>query len=97
VNAGVLSGKKPRGPPPDSYTVKDMVRFLRSFSSDHDGIDLGDLRPSDPDHQNDMQIRKILSEMDGSLGWVRLDRTDINDVIRRWELDAGYTMNGRGF
>jgi hypothetical protein len=77
VNAGMLSGKPlPRGPPPDSYTLKDMVLFLRSSSSDHAEIDLGSLRPSDPDDRNDMQIRNILSEMDGSLGRIRLNRTD---------------------
>jgi hypothetical protein len=82
VNAGVLSGKPlPQGPPPDSYTLKDMVLFLRSFSSDYDGIDLDDLKPSGP---NDMQTCKILAEMDGSLGWIRLDWTDVNDVIHRW-------------
>jgi len=35
--------------------------------------------------------------MDGSLGWIRLDREDINNIICRWGLDIGYTMNGTGF
>ncbi len=44
-----------------------------------------------------MQGHKILSEMDGSLGWIRLDCIDINNLIRRWELDVGYMMNSTGF
>ena len=77
--------------------MRDMVQFIQSFSCDYNGIDLGDLKTSYPEPQNDPQIHEILSEMDGSLGWIRLDRTDINDVIHEWEFDVGYTMNGRGF
>ncbi|OAP54894.1 hypothetical protein AYL99_10594 [Fonsecaea erecta] len=35
--------------------------------------------------------------MDGSLGWIRLDRKDMNKVIRIWGLDVSYTMNGIRF
>ncbi|OAL26628.1 hypothetical protein AYO20_09969 [Fonsecaea nubica] len=92
VNAGVLAGKPvPRGPPPESYTERDMIQFLRSFSSDHDAWTL------ENEDQNNIQVRQILSEMDGSLGWIRLDRRDMNKIIHTWGLDVGYTMNGMGF
>jgi hypothetical protein len=91
VNAGVSSGGAlPTGPPPESYTLKDMTRFLRSFSSDQrvqDNREFG----------HDSQIKNILSDMDGSCGWVRLNRDDINNLVRRWDLDLGYAMNGRYF
>jgi hypothetical protein len=91
VNAGVSSGGAlPTAPPPESYTLKDMTRFLRSFSSDQrvqDNREFG----------HDSQIKNILSDMDGSCGWVRLNRDDINNLVRRWDLDLGYAMNGRYF
>lgn len=51
------------------------------------------------DHEgpNSIQLHTILSDMDGSLGWIRLDYEDMNNVIRKWGLDIGYTMNGTGF
>src|SRR5436305_14705903 len=35
--------------------------------------------------------------MDGSCGWARLNRDDINKLVRRWDLDLGYAMDGRYF
>lgn len=71
-----------------------MLRFLQSFSSDHEAWTNEKLG-----HQgaNSMQVRKIISDMDGSLGWIRLDYEDMNNVIRKWGLDTGYSMNGTGF
>ncbi|KAI9730985.1 MAG: hypothetical protein M1834_005446 [Cirrosporium novae-zelandiae] len=47
--------------------------------------------------QHDPQINNILSDMDGSYGWLRLNRDDVNTLLRRWDLDLGYDMNGRYF
>jgi hypothetical protein len=98
VNAGALNGSPlPLGPPPESYTLKDMIQFLRSFSSDQKIKGNVELGIADPNHEYNSQIYNILSDMDGSHGWIRLDCDDINKVIRRWELDVRYTMNGGGF
>ena len=79
MNAGVLTGKLlPRGPPPESYTERDMVRFLRSFSSDHEAWTL------ENEDQNNVQVRQILSEMDGSLDKIALrilSRTGESSIV----------------
>ena len=77
-------------PPPDPYTVGDMLRFLPSFSSDHDAWTMENLNHEEIN-------RKILSDMDGGLRRIRLDYEDINNLIRKWGLDIGYTMDGTGF
>ncbi|KIW84474.1 hypothetical protein Z517_03724 [Fonsecaea pedrosoi CBS 271.37] len=95
VNASVLNGKSlPEGPPPEPYTLDDMLRFLRSFSSDHD---TRNQKGKDDQAPNTTESCKILSDMDGSLGWIRLNHKDMNYLIRKWELDVGFTMNGAGF
>lgn len=71
-----------------------MLRFLRTFSSDRDSPATD---PLDQESPNDTEVRTILSEMDGSFGWIRLEREDINKIIFKWDLDIGFTMNGSGF
>ena len=84
VNAGSLSGSAlPLDPPSESYIVKDLIRFLRSFSSDQKGKGNGELGRAEPNHKYDSQIYNILSDMDSNHGWIRLNRDDINNVIRR--------------
>ena len=71
-----------------------MVRILRAFSLDRDCGALKEPRSLEFGRQNDVQIRDVLSEMDGSLAWVRMDLDDANKMIRKWCLDLGHTMNG---
>ena len=35
--------------------------------------------------------------MDGSCEWVRLNRDDINNLVRKWDLDLDYAMNDKYF
>lgn len=110
MRAGALSGTAlPRSPPLESYTAKDMIQLLRSFSSDGEGKgNRGIGRAAEPDREisnptedtcsmSSSEIYDVLLGMDGSLGSMRLDCDDINNVIRRWELDVGFDMNGRCF
>lgn len=89
-----MGASLPLGLPPDPYTKEDMTCFLKSFAPDLDPGPVKEAWPSDFERQNNSSIRDILSEMDGSLGWIRLDRDDVDKLIRKWDLDLGHTMNG---